>query len=392
MKSFALIAIFSLSGTAAGAGESGDIVREANAEIIVTAIPLSRSGANLADCIARQCPPEEDVKATLVHAENLFVAGAYKDAQQTLRKSLDRNRRHKAALPLGVADLLNAQANVASHLGEPTIYRHALFERRDTLHDHLPANDPRALTAELDLGDSRLKMGYPDEAEAKYLAMERFALENGRPQIAAIARIRYLSLLVIRAQPREAEDWRLKKARKEIAKYIENPTPGAEKYALAGELLQLRLDRAAGVQNSTDALIARTIAEGDMKRPALLYAPPLTQNPADAARASRSGNVNHRSLMSAVDKWVDIGFWVNDEGRVEDAEILRNHGDTEWTTSLLRSITGRLYVPAAPSGGARQRFFMIERYTLTAHWERSTGSRLRQRAPMPRIEWLDLTP
>ncbi len=392
MKSFALIAILALSGTAATAGGSSNVALEANAEIIVTAIPLSRSGADLAACIARRCAPDEDVKATLVHAENQFVAGAYKDAQKTLRKSLDRNRRHKAALPLGVADLLNAQANVASHLGEATIYRHSLFERRDTLRDHLPANDPHMLTAELDLGDSRLKMGYPDEAEAKYLAMERYALNHGRPQIAALAHIRYLSLLVIRAQPKHAEDWRLMKARKEIAKYIANPTPGAEKYALVGELLQLRLDRAAGVQNSTDALIARMIAEGGMERPALLYAPPLTQNPADAVRATRSGNTSHRSLMSTVDRWVDIGFWVNDEGRVEEAEILRNQGTAEWTTPLLRSIAGRLYVPAAPSGGARQRFFMIERYSLTARWERSTGSRLHQREPMPRIERLDLTP
>lgn len=392
MKSFAVAAIFAIFASAAAAAEPDNVARGANAEIVVTAIPLAKSRSDLEACIARQCPPEEDVQATLVHAENQFVAGAYKEARQTLEKSLDRNRRYKAKLPLGIADLLNANANVAAHLGEATIYRHALFERRDTLRDHLPADDPNMLRAELDLGDSRLKMGYPQEAERKYLKMERYALGKGRPQIAAIARTRYLSLLVLKAQASPADDWRAKLARKEIAKYVANPTPGAEKYALVGELLALRLDRAMGIHKSTDALIARMIAEGGMERPALLYAPALERNDEDSWRAERSGNVNRREPMTDVDKWVDIGFWVNDAGRVEEAEILRNQGNTGWADILLRSIGGRLYVPAASASGARQRFFMIERYTLTAGWERKTGSHLRQRSPVPKIERLDLTP
>lgn len=392
MKSFVVAAIATIFTSASAAAAPDGVVRETNAEIVVTAIPLAKSQADLEACIARQCPPEEDVQATLVHAENQFVAGAYTDARKTLEKSLDRNRRYKATLPLGVADLLNANANVTAHLGESTIYRHALFERRDTLRDHLPADDPNMLRAELDLGDSRLKMGYPDEAERKYLKMERHALDKNRPQIAAIARTRYLSLLVLKAQSSPADDWRAKLARKEIAKYVANPTPGAEKYALVGELLALRLDRAMGIHKSTDALIARMIAEGGMERPALLYAPALERNDEDSWRAERSGNVNRREPMTDVDKWVDIGFWVNDAGRVEEAEILRHQGDAGWADILLRSIGGRLYVPAASSGGTRQRFFMIERYTLTADWERKTGSHLRLRSAIPRIERLDLTP
>lgn len=392
MKSFVVAAIATVLTSASATAEPDSVARETNAEIVVTAIPLAKSQSDLEACIARQCPPEEDVQATLVHAENQFVAGAYKDARQTLEKSLGRNRRYKSTLPMGVADLLNANANVAAHLGESTIYRHALFERRDTLHEYLPADDPNTLRAELDLGDSRLKMGYPDEAEQKYLKMERHALAKGRPQIAAIARTRYLSLLVLKAQSSPSDDWRAKLARKEIAKYRANPTPGAEKYALVGELLELRLDRAMGVQKSTDALIARMIAEGGMERPALLYAPAIERNEDDILRAERSGNVNHRQLMTDVDKWVDIGFWVNDAGRVEETEILRNQGSAGWADILLRSIGARLYVPAASADGTRQRFFMIERYTLTAGWERNTGSNLRQRSPVPKIERLDLTP
>ena len=121
--------------------------------------------------------------ATLAHAENQFIAGDYRDARRTLEKSLDRNRRYKSLFPLRVADLLSAQANVAEHLGEAQIYHHAMIEVRDTLKKNLPAHDPRTLKAELDVGDSRVKLGYPDEATRKYAEIERLALENGKSEV-----------------------------------------------------------------------------------------------------------------------------------------------------------------------------------------------------------------
>lgn len=390
MKTFAIIIAASLAAADPATLPASDSAPRAQ-DIVVTAVPMAKSRANLDACIARGCPPQEDMKATLVHAENQFVAGAYRDARQTLEKSLDRNRRHKAAFPLDVADLLSAQANVAEHLGEAAVYRHAMVEMRDTLKANLAVDDPHILRAELDLGDARVKMGYPEEATRKYLEMERHALQVGQPEIAALARLRHLSMLALEAQTNPGDRQRLRKAHDAIAAYVASPTPGAEKYALVGELLQLRLDRAMGVQSSTDALIARMIAEGDRDRPALLFTPAIEQNEADIMRAKRDGQAHHRGLMTAVDKWVDIGFWVNDEGRVEEAEILRSRGRAEWAEIVLRSIRGRLYVPAAP-GGVRQRFFMVERYTLTAHWTENMGSKMRQRSSIPRIERLDLTP
>ncbi len=328
--------------------------------------------------------------ATLAHAENQFIAGDYRDARRTLEKSLDRNRRYKSLFPLRVADLLSAQANVAEHLGEAQIYHHAMIEVRDTLKKNLPAHDPRTLKAELDVGDSRVKLGYPDEATRKYAEIERLALENGKSEVAALARLRHLAMLVLEAQSNPGDDQRFRTAQEAISIYIAKPTPGAEKYSVIGELLQVRLDRARGKYASTDALVSKVIAEGNLRRPRLLYTPAIEQNEADLVRANRDGQAWHRRPMAAIDKWVDIGFWVDENGEVADAEILRNHGSPEWAEAVLRSIRGRRYIPAAAEGYQR-RVFMVERYTLTAHWVFDTGTRMRVRSPILRIERLDLT-
>jgi hypothetical protein len=51
--------------------------------IVVTGASLAETGRRLAGCLARHCPPDEDIAATLAHAENLFVAGDYRQAHAT---------------------------------------------------------------------------------------------------------------------------------------------------------------------------------------------------------------------------------------------------------------------------------------------------------------------
>jgi len=381
MKSLHFTAIALLASTAGVAAQEADIV--------VTGTPLARTEANLEACIVRKCSPEEDIDATLAHAENQFVAGRYKDARQTLERSIGRNRRFGREYPASVSELFRAKATVAEHLGEPQTYKLAVIETRDTLKDNLPGDDSRIFIAELEVGDSRLKLGYPDEARQKYRDVERRALARNLPRVAAHARMRFLSLLVSEAQAGGKGPWREKAARDEIAAFIANPIPGAEAYGDVAELLLARLDRTAGIQDTTDALIAKIVAQTRSARPTLVYAPSLEEAAAeiDGGRADRDP-----AQFAAVDKWADVGFWVNEYGRVEDAEVLRDNGEPVWTGVVLRSIRGRIYVPAAASDGTARRFFMIERYTLTAPWFLDTGSRIRKRSATRRIERLDLTP
>ncbi|MBY0520751.1 MAG: hypothetical protein K2P79_10030, partial [Sphingomonas sp.] len=50
-------------------------------DVVVTGQRLSETERALKACIARKCPVEEDIAATLRHAENLFVAGRYQQAR-----------------------------------------------------------------------------------------------------------------------------------------------------------------------------------------------------------------------------------------------------------------------------------------------------------------------
>jgi hypothetical protein len=83
--------------------------------------------------------------------------------------------------------------------------------------------------------------------------------------------------------------------------------------------------------------------------------------------------------------WIDVGFWVQPNGRVSHVEILRRKGDPDWAAPLLRAIGGRLYAPA------REPAYRLERYSYTAGYEAQTGTRIRQRSPRARVEYLDLT-
>ena len=88
------------------------------------------------------------------------------------------------------------------------------------------------------------------------------------------------------------------------------------------------------------------------------------------------------------DNWVDVGFWVTPDGKVNDAEVLRSRGDTFWAQPLLRSVQGRIYSPSSDPDGT----YRVERYTWTSLWEYDhTGTHMRQRSAAGRIEFLDLT-
>ncbi len=52
----------------------------AEQEIVVTGVSLESSERALRECLARKCPPKEDIAASLADAENLFVGGKYDDA------------------------------------------------------------------------------------------------------------------------------------------------------------------------------------------------------------------------------------------------------------------------------------------------------------------------
>lgn len=389
LKTFSVTAMLLMTGV------DGPTIakQEVQREIVVTARSLKDTEADLKACLARKCPPDQDIKATLAHAENQFVEGDYRNARSTLANALGRNRKHKGEYPVEVSDLLRANGNVAAHLGEFNVYRISVLDMRDTLKSALKSNDYRVFGAEIEVADSRMKLGYLDEASDKYLEIERLALTAGLPQVAAIARLRDLSLRVQRAEV-EKTAFRRKDALDGIDMFLNAPTGGDDKFKIVAEVLKSRLDRTDGNSETADKLIARYAAMGGTDQPVLLYSTPIKMNEAQAVRAMAGGSdLNRIGTQVVENRWVDIGFWIGVDGKVDEPEILRNKGDTDWADVVLKSIKTRVYAPLkAEADNSTLGVYAIERYSLTAQYENDvTGTRVRQRSPVAKIERMDLT-
>jgi hypothetical protein len=382
---------------------STPIYADTQDEIVVTARSLKDTASTLKSCLDRGCPPDQDIAATLAHAENQFIEGDYRDARATLQASLGRNRKHKKSYPIQLSDLLRANGNIASQLGESDSYRISVLDMRDTLKNALSPNDYRVLGAELEVADSRLRLGYPDEARAKYRAIEERAKALKMPQVAAIAKIRELSSFVSDAKVTK-DPYFITLAAEKLDGYISNPTPGAEKFAIVAQVLKSRLERSQGKTETTDALIKRYSELGVTGTPLLIHANPININNALAGRdqdsltAFDSGSLTSNALSSlqsiSVEKrWVDIGFWIKPDGKVSEAEILRNKGSTKWTEAVLKSIYSRIYTPSIEvNDTSNPGFYAVERYTMTADYTTdNTGTHQRRRSNIPKIERIDLS-
>jgi hypothetical protein len=67
--------------------------------VTVTGNRIQNFRDRLAACLARHCPVNEDVDATLALAEVLFLDGEYVDARRAVQASLRRNHNAAAAFP-----------------------------------------------------------------------------------------------------------------------------------------------------------------------------------------------------------------------------------------------------------------------------------------------------
>ena len=126
-------------------------------DIVVTAQSADDTRRALEACLARHCPPDEDMRLTLAHAENQFVSGDYRHARETMLSSLGRNRRFGGQFPVEVSDLQRANARVAAHLGEAQAYMFSLSDMRQTLESAFGADDARVLAALNEAGEVAMR-------------------------------------------------------------------------------------------------------------------------------------------------------------------------------------------------------------------------------------------
>ena len=364
-------------------------------EIVVIGQSLKDTQKALADCIARGCPPDEEIRAALAHAENQFVTGDYRNAKSTLNKTAGRNRKHGDAYPIEVSDLFRASSRIAEHLGEGKQFQLSVLDMRDTLKSGLPANDARVMVAQVEVGDSRAKLGYPDEALRIYRDVAEKAEAAGHSRVAAFARLRQYLLTYSLGEDRDADSLK-RDSRQGLTKLATTPQKGAEDFALVAEVALARMDRKEGKTDTTDAIVKRFVQNGGSNRTLLLSSEPikLVANPRASADSSSAQNVLGFTPANFEDRWVDIGFWVNANGLVSDVEVLRAEGDVQWAKLVTDSIKSRIYAPLkAKADDANPAYYMVERYSYTSRYlQDTTGTRIARRDSQPRIERIDITP
>lgn len=365
--------------------------------IVVTGRSLGETERTLRECLGRKCPPNEDIDASLAHAENLFVAGKYGEARRVTLAAIGRNSRYRKTYPIDVSDLYRANSRIAAHLGEGRDYEFSTIEMHRTLSDALPRTDPRVIDADLEWADMYAAFGRIDRSRQVFKEAERQAEAAGRPDLAGIARVREAWL-----DQAAGETWL---ARQKLEKLAADRSSSGSLQRVAALVLLARLDRSQGKLESSNAL-AEEMRAMHAKQPLLLFAPKVDLSPrmpeGDATEgtptsgAGGGGSLAHftaspLTLMATDnfdDRWIDVGFWITPDGKVRDAEILRSRGNTSWTKQLLQSIGGRTYAPLDDPDGS----YRVERYSYTARYMDVTGTRMRQRSPNARIEYVDLTP
>jgi len=351
--------------------------RSDDQEIVVTATRLEDTQRRLEECLARKCPPDEDINATLAHVENQFVEGEYKDARTTLLASMSRNGKQAKNYPEPVADLNRANGRVAAHLGFENDYYSSTWGILRALKAGIPTKDVRHFSAQLEIAEMMASVRGPRAAKIVYADLARDAKKAGRKDIAALAELRTIWLDYLEFPGGSATQ--------KLTLLSRSTDPAAKSSALAAKVLLARIARHEGRADATDTLIKDMAAMG-LQKPTLLYSPrwELVQQGNDDGI-----NMLRRTATDTFeDKWIDVGYFIEADGRVGDLEILRKSGETGWAKPLLTSIKGRVFSPTDPTQGG---FYRVERYTYTSRFEDRLGTRIKQRSAQGRVEYLDLT-
>jgi hypothetical protein len=358
--------------------------------IVVTGTRLEDDRAALEQCLRRNCPPLEDVAASLRYAENLFVSGAYRDARSVLAESIRRNARHGRDHPGPVSGLYRAHANVSVHMGEGASYKSSTFRMARTLREGLPDESVEVMLGRLEVGDMHVSLGEGDPAQRVYQTVWQEARQRGQSRIAALASLRLAWLYHLRGERRRA----LGSLDELIAEHDDEPV-----IRLAAAVLATRIAPSDGDGSRMDALIAEASRGGGQAELVLIHSPPLDLEVPERDFAPGEPRLRMPRIASEgyADRWVDIGFWVRPDGTVEDVEILRSSGRVGWADQIVSSIGGRRYAPWGPDPTAPGQY-RVERFSYTSLWEPPAtaggvrvGSRIRQRSGVPRIERIDLT-
>jgi tetratricopeptide (TPR) repeat protein len=353
------------------------------------------SGKRLAEeyatCHRGSCTPLRDAQVSIAFAELQFREGRYLDAKHTLSAAVARNRTHAKTAPKPVAALYEAYATVALHEGDQDTYKRAVGRQVRTLRDNLPARDPAVVTASLALGDMWIKLGNYRQADGAYRATERTALAAGEGKAAMLTTMKRAALAS--AMGRQAI---AKRMVDELTALSEASDPVM---AQVLRIVQFRV-AARDADDETMKSLVQEFAPTQGATPPLLSESPyptdgMAAANADARRFGFPDAISVRSSDSDGVEWIDAGFWIRPDGRVDEVEILRGSNSHPWAHQILAQINSRRYARfAGATDGPTplvSSLYRVERVTRRSKYVTPKGSLINRRVADQGFETLDLT-
>ncbi len=350
--------------------------------IVVTGTSLPQTEADLKACLARKCPPREDIDASLAHAENQFVAGYYAEARRTLAAARHRNARYASTLPVEVADLTRAYGRISEMHGYRDLGRILQIDAVDALKAGLDKGDSRILMQRLLVGDQYGKNGRFRAAADVYSKVAKQARKAGLPTVQGYAMLReavlYAAVSYSNPAYRDGTEHRINALEQTTA-------PELAEFRFAAQLLRARLASERGDTRALDAAIA-ALKDRKLDRPLLIFAPPLKL---DRVSGHEDGRIEAPNNINKTPEWIDVRFRIAADGTVRDIETLRESPSVygPWPKKVHENLAQRRYAPLQPADGMTR----VERFTMVYDIYNSTRTRLRQRAASGRVSSLDLT-
>lgn len=367
--------------------------------IVITGQRITDYRDRLASCIARNCPPDEDIRASTALAEVLFIAGDYRNARSVLQASVGRNKREAARYPEPLSELYRADAKIARHLGFDAEARRSTRMILRSLKTGIPVEDGRHLTARLEMVHSLIFFGKYGEAERGLRDLAEIALRAGYKDTATIAELQAMWIQYKRGFQVPAK--------REMLIAAASPDP---QRSIGAKILLIRVYGEQGEKKLADALI-RELGRGARKR-ALLFEPEyqlaqyetvmsttkrmqsmFTNNSPDRKDKRFTTNNSMANLADRLtdnfeDAWVDLSFRVRADGTVDDVEVIRRGpGAVGWEEPLVKAVQGRRYTPANGNLETQK----IERFSYTAPMWDGAGSRILSRSLRARVEKIELS-
>lgn len=335
----------------------------------------SRAEEALAACLERNCPPAEEVEASLQASVEQFVAGRYGAARQTLQAAIKRNRAHAAELPGPVSSLYATLATVAEHQGDTRLWTASARNNLLTLRKHVGSANRATLMEQLAFGDAMLGIGQSRAADSTFSAVQRLAIEQDHAALASAATYR-------RAMIAFAErDY--KAAQRFADQAVRLAGPDARLMANLRDTMNARIAIRKGDTDAVDALAARLRQSPD-QQPRLLYAKPIS----DINRFTDGALLNpwHDSDI----RYADVGYWIRPDGTTAGVEVLRDKGLGQWRPGIVKNVGERRYVPLDVAAG-HPGIYRIDRFTVRATIGEATGTRIARRVGRLSVHIIDLT-